>query len=414
MIDKTISGKISRQVAGLDRAARLVWQSAPGWTCINLGLIVLQGLIPLTALFLMKQIVDAVAAGLSAADKTAAFQQALLWILLALAVALLAVICRSLTELAEEAQALIVTDTVADRLHAQSIAVDLAYYEDPRYFDTLHQAQAEAPYRPTRIVNGLIQLGQNGLSFLGIAALLFSFNWLLAVVLFLVALPGAIVRIVFSRKFYGLRQQQLETERKSWYFNEILTDAAHAKEVRLFNLGALFQERFRNLRRELRQSRLTLARHHSLADFLVQAAATAAVFGTLAFIAYQALSGSITIGGLVMYYQGFQTGLSTLQSILSSLAALYEDNLFLGNFYSFLDLKPSITAPLQPKRLPREFKHGIVLEHLNFAYPGSSQDVLSDVNLTLAPGQVIALVGRNGSGKTTLIKLLCRLYDPRA
>ncbi|MBI2441093.1 MAG: ATP-binding cassette domain-containing protein, partial [Lentisphaerae bacterium] len=47
-------------------------------------------------------------------------------------------------------------------------------------------------------------------------------------------------------------------------------------------------------------------------------------------------------------------------------------------------------------------------------YPGSSQDVLSDVNLTLAPGQVIALVGRNGSGKTTLIKLLCRLYDPRA
>lgn len=412
MNEKTTAGQILRQALRLDRAVRLVWKSAPVWTLVNLGLILVQGLIPLAALYLMKQIVDTVAAGFSAPDKITAFHQALVWILAAGGVALLSVLCRSLTELVEEAQSLIVTDAVSDQLHAQSIAVDLEYYEDPRYFDTLHQAQAEAPYRPTRIVNGLIQLGQNGLSLLGIACLLLSFNWWLALVLFLVALPGAFVRVVFSRRFYGLKQEQIETERKSWYYNEILTDSSHAKELRLFNLGSLFQKRFRDLRQELRLSRLSLSRRWSLLEFLVQAAATAAIFGTFAFIAYEAIKGSITLGGMVMYYQGFQSGLGFLQAILRGLAGLYEDNLFLTNFYQFLDLKPAIHAPPQPQPVPKKFKHGIVFQQVNFAYPGNSGQVLEEINLTLDPDRVIALVGENGSGKTTLIKLLCRLYDP--
>lgn len=411
---KTTPGQIIRQALRLDRAVRLVWKSAPGWTLVNLGLILVQGLIPLAALFLMKQIVDVVAAGFSAPDKTAVFQQALVWVLLAGGVALLSVLCRSLTELVEEAQSLIVTDAVYDRLHAQSIAMDLEYYEDPRYFDTLHQAQAEAPHRPAHIVNGLIQLGQNGLSLLGVACLLFAFNWWLALVLFLAALPGAWVRVVFARKSYSLKQNQVATERQTWYYNDILTDSSHAKELRLFNLGSLFKNRFNILRKELRQSRLTLARRRSLSEFLVQGAATLAIFGALAFIAYQAVIGSITLGGLVMYYQGFQSGLGFLQAILRGLAGLYEDNLFLTNFYQFLDLKPAIQSPPQPQPVPKEIKHGIVFQQVRFAYPGSSNQALEGINLTLEPDRVIALVGANGSGKTTLIKLLCRLYDPLA
>lgn len=403
-----------RRVLRLNRAVRLVWQSAPGWTLVNLGLIIAQGLVPLAALFLTKQIVDTVAAGLNAPDKTALFQQTLVWIILAGGVALFSVLCRSLTELTEESQSLLVTDAVSDRLHAQSIAVDLEYYEDPRYFDTLHQAQAEAPFRPTRIVNGLIQLGQNGLSLLGIVCLLFSFNWWLALVLFLVALPGAFVRVVFSRKYYDLKQEQIQTERKSWYFNDILTDSGHAKELRLFNLGSLFQKRFRDLRQELRQSRLALFRRRSLLDFFVQGAATAAIFGALAFIACQAITGTITIGGMVMYFQGFQSGFGFLQAILRGLAGLYEDSLFLANFYRFLDLKPAIQAPPRPEPVPKALRRGIVFQQVNFTYPGNSKPVLEEINLTIEPDRIIALVGENGSGKTTLIKLLCRLYDPGA
>ena len=63
---KTIKEKI-RHSLHLERALRLVWQSAPGWTAANFGLILIQGLLPLVSLYLMKLIVDGVTAGLASA-----------------------------------------------------------------------------------------------------------------------------------------------------------------------------------------------------------------------------------------------------------------------------------------------------------------------------------------------------------
>jgi ATP-binding cassette subfamily B protein len=61
---------------------------------------------------------------------------------------------------------------------------------------------------------------------------------------------------------------------------------------------------------------------------------------------------------------------------------------------------------------PTELRRGIRLEHVSFAYPGTSRVVLDDVSLTLPAGAVIAIVGENGAGKTTLVKLLAKLYEP--
>jgi ATP-binding cassette, subfamily B, bacterial len=61
---------------------------------------------------------------------------------------------------------------------------------------------------------------------------------------------------------------------------------------------------------------------------------------------------------------------------------------------------------------PRQLVEGIRLEHVSFAYPGTSRRVLDDVSLELKPGSVVAIVGENGAGKSTLVKLLCRMYQP--
>ncbi|MBE3039895.1 MAG: ABC transporter ATP-binding protein, partial [Chloroflexi bacterium] len=295
---------------------------------------------------------------------------------------------------------------------AQSIAVDLEYYEDPAYYDTLHRAQQEAPYRPTRIVNGLIQVAQNGISLLGILGLVISFNWLLALVLLLAAFPGALVRLVYSRRLFGFDQEQTEKERRAWSYHNVLTDVPYAKEVRLFNLGTLFQTRYRDLQQQIRTGKLALSLRRVRADLLAQALAIAALFGSLAWIALQTVRGTVTLGDLMVYYMAFQSGLNFMQAVLRALAGLYEDNLFLTNLYQFLDLKPKIVAPPQPSPVPQPMPRAVAFHNLGFTYPSRVQETLHDIDLTLAPGQVIALVGENGSGKTTLVKLLCRLYDP--
>src|ERR1700722_12729680 len=62
--------------------------------------------------------------------------------------------------------------------------------------------------------------------------------------------------------------------------------------------------------------------------------------------------------------------------------------------------------------VPEQLTDGIRFEHVSFAYPGTSRLVLDDVNLQIAPGSVVAIVGENGAGKSTLVKLLCRMYQP--
>jgi ATP-binding cassette subfamily B protein len=64
--------------------------------------------------------------------------------------------------------------------------------------------------------------------------------------------------------------------------------------------------------------------------------------------------------------------------------------------------------------VPSVVERGIRLEHVSFAYPGTSREVLKDVTLLLPAGSVIAIVGENGAGKTTLVKLLAKMYEPTA
>ena len=254
----------------LPRALRLVWTMSPGWTAFNVILVVILGILPIATLFLTKLIVDSVTAGLATPEPTTAFPQVLVYILIAAVVALILALARSLSELTSEAQSMIVTDGVSDILHAQSIAVDLEYYEDTSYYDTLHRAQQESAYRPTRIVNGLVLIGQNGISLLGVAVLILTFNWLIALILFAAAIPVAVVRYYYARARYRFEQDMTETDRLSCYYHGLLTDSDNAKEVRLFNLGALFRKRFLDLRSDLRKGRLDLAQYRTAANVFAQ------------------------------------------------------------------------------------------------------------------------------------------------
>ena len=228
----------------------------------------------------------------------------------------------------------------------------------------------------------------------------------------LAAIPGALVRVRFSRQMYAWQRQRTMSERQSWYFHWLLTDGSRAKEVRLFGLGELLRGMYRDVRQILRTERIGIARRRAVADFASGAAAVLAIFGTFAYIVWQTISGAISLGSMVMYYQAFQTGLSSLQSVLGGMASLYEDNLFLTYYREFMALEPRVLPPARPAPVPRPMTEGIRFEAVDFSYPDTDRTALAGISLAVRPGEVTALVGANGSGKTTLVKLLCRLYDP--
>jgi len=401
-----------KQGLHLGRAIRLVWAIAPGWAVMNLGMVVVQGLLPLLAPYFMKRTIDALQTAIAAHAGIAAFHPVLFWVILAAAAALLSALVGSMAGLFGQYQSMVFSDKVTDIVHSQSVAVDLEYYENPSYYDTMQRAQMEASSRPIGVVNRLVGIGRNLVSLIGVAGLLLAFSPVVTLVLFCVALPGAFVQSVYARRQYRLQLEQTEKERQASYYHFMLTGMWFAKELRLFNLGLLFRTRFQALRQQLRGVKLALSRRRTVAGLLAQSLTSAAIFGSLAFIAYRTYQGTTTIGSLVMYYSIFQLAVGSFSSVLSGVAGLYEDNLFLSNFYKFMDLKPKVLVPANPVPAPTRISRGIEFHDVHFSYPSDSRQVLEAVNLKIAPGQVIALVGANGSGKTTLVKLLCRLYDP--
>ncbi len=407
-------GRLGRKVqesVRLGRAVRLAWQAAPGLVVAGCVLLVLQGVVPLAGLLCAKGAVDAVAAGASS-TRTGAYGDAVFWLALAAVVGVLSAALGGASSVVTEAQSQKVTDHVGDLLHRRSMEVDFGYYEDPAFHDTLHRAQQEAPYRPSRIVSGLAQLLQHGVSLVAMAGILASLRWWMAVALLGAAFPGLFARLQFSNRLFVWQKTASSAERKSWYLHALMTMPSFAAEVRLFGLGPLLRERFSSVRSVLRSERLTLGRRRSVADSLAQASAALVAFGIFCLVARDAVTGAITLGAFVMYFGAFQRGLSSLQGLLGSLAGLYEDNLFLQNLDEFLSLPVQVIEPTRPRPFPSPLTEGLRLDGVRFRYRSSASWVLDGVSLSLGPGEIVALVGPNGSGKSTLVKLLLRLYDP--
>jgi ATP-binding cassette, subfamily B, bacterial len=113
----------------------------------------------------------------------------------------------------------------------------------------------------------------------------------------------------------------------------------------------------------------------------------------------------------VLFFLIFRRAQGVGQETVQQISRFYEDHLYLGLLFEFLETRPLIASPPHPVAIPQPIARGIRFEGVSFRYPGSTDTVLRNLNLEIAPGQIVALVGANGSGKTSLIKLLCRLYD---
>ncbi|MDP3091797.1 MAG: ABC transporter ATP-binding protein [Nitrospira sp.] len=393
-------------------ALSFVWQSSPSLAVGSIVVRVIQGLLPLAVLYLTKLLIDAVTEGLKAPAQDASLAP-ITTILAGLAgAAVISAILTVVASLISRIHAQVVTDHMHALLQAKSVEVDLEYYENARYQDTLHRAQQEAPYRPTAILNALLQCFQDGISLLAMAGILWWLHWAVIPVLALTAIPYFFVRLQQSNRLFAWERERTPLERKAWYVNMLLTQATAAKEVRLFDLGPRLREWFRDARTVLRRERIALERRWAFAGLAAQIVGVAGVFGVYSFVAVRTFHGLLTVGDLVMFFQAIQRASGFLEGLGWSVSNLYESNLFLTTLNEFLAIRSKLPEAVKPRPFPASLGQGITFEQVSFQYPHEERVAVRDFTFTIKPGEHVAFVGANGAGKTTLVKLLCRLYDP--
>jgi ATP-binding cassette, subfamily B, bacterial len=406
------------QLRYLPPAAGLVWAAAHCWTVLWAGLLVVQGLLPAAAVYLTRALVDSLVAATGAGGDWSSVRPTLLLAALMAALLLVMELLRRVTDWVRAVQSELVQDHITTLIQNKSTTVDLAFYESPDFHDHLHRARIEAGYRPIELLESTGSLMQNGITLVAMAAVLMRYGPLIPVALLVSTLPAFYVVARYAAHQHRWRVATTMDERRTRYYDWLMTEAGTAAELRLFDLGGYFRSAYGNLRARLRREHLHLLKAQGLAELGAGAVALLITGACLGWMVWRALLHQVTLGDLALFYQAFSQGQQLMGSLLSGLGQIYYNVLFLGNLFEFLDLESRLLDPQHPRTVAvkQNEDRGVTIcfRQVTFRYPGSERAALRGLDLSLEAGKIAAIVGPNGAGKSTLLKLICRFYDPEA
>jgi ATP-binding cassette subfamily B protein len=305
----------------------------------------------------------------------------------------------------------LVAERVNERILEKALGLELSDYEDPKIYDELTKARREASYRPLAHVDNLIGLFANTLTMLSLGAVLATLSGWAILGLVLASAPAFLAELRFDQDTFRLFSWKSEESRKQNYYELVITNAAHAKEVKLFGLGPMFLAKYRAIFWKLWKDDRDLALRRGLFGFLLGELGTLAHYALYGVVALRAARNEIGLGEMTLYLAAFRQGQGAVGQLLQGVSGVLEDRLYLATLLGFLGHRgherPEGGALYGPN--PAD---GLRFDNVSFAYPGADKPVLAGITLHLPPRHKLALVGENGAGKTTLIKLMTRLYRP--
>ncbi|MCT7993984.1 ABC transporter ATP-binding protein [Laspinema olomoucense] len=389
------------------RAVQLVWKTSPILTAIVAFFTGIAGVLPAGIAYLGKLIIDSVVV---AAESGTGPQTALMYVGFEAIAVMMLTLCQRGLSVCQSLLRVLLGQTVNELILEKALTLSLSHFEDSEVYDKMTRARREASSRPLSFVNRTFGLVQESLGLVAYSGLLLQFSGWVVVVLAIAAIPPFLAETKFAGAAFRVFKRRSPETREQIYLETLIAREDYAKEVQLYQLGPVFLNRYRNIFHRLYQEDRNLTLRRGFWGYVLGLLSSLAFYGTYAWIAIAAISGSITLGDMTMYLMVFRQGQSSFSATLSAIGGMYEDNLYLSNLYEFLEQEiPQAEGSANRGPIPQD---GVRFQNVSFTYPDATQPALSDITFHLKPGEKLALVGKNGSGKTTLIKLLTRLYEP--
>ncbi|ALE07874.1 ABC transporter [Arthrobacter sp. ERGS1:01] len=323
------------------------------------------------------------------------------------------------------------------RIWAQLQRLSLDYYEREMAGRIMTRMTTDVDQFESLIENGLLSALVAFVTFAGVGAALVIFNAELALCVFTVVIPLAIATVLFRRRAAKLYDQS--RDRIAVVNGDFQESLAGVRESQAFVHEAVTIERFQGFGRRYLDSRMAaqrlVATYFPFVAFLSDGA-DAIVLGVGAGMV---TDGALTTGALIaflLYIDMFFSPIQQLSQVFDAWQQTRVSVLRIGDLMKMDTLTPNAPDPQEPGRLAGE----LVLDGVHFSYPsepihrsgrpalrgpadahqlgpayaGVSKppEAIRGLELRIAPGETVALVGETGAGKSTVMKLLIRFYDP--
>ena len=289
--------------------------------------------------------------------------------------------------------------------HLQKLS--LAFYGNKRTGAIMSRVTNDVAVFEQFIVEGVREFTLNALRILIIAALLFHTNAYLAFMVLIPTIPLAIGTRVFQTR---IRASYKTMRKRLADMNSILSDTIGGiRVVQIFGQEEHEADKFRSKSREFQIAGLST--QNLQAVFIPSVNLT---FGIGLVIVWfvggnEVLAGRLTPGEFVMFSGYVGLFYSPVQSLANTFNLFANTTTSAERIYEIMDTDADIESKPNAVALP-QMEGRIEMENLSFGYD-SSESALTNINLTIEPGQMIGLVGPSGSGKSTMVQLISRFYD---
>lgn len=398
----------ARALRNIPPVLGIVWESGRLVVGGNLALRLMAAVIPIAMLAVSKRIVDGVVQVSKGLPLPVEFWW---WVGAEFALALMGGVAGRAIGFLDSLLADRFSRHLSVRIMEKAARLDLLSYEDPVFYDKLERARVQATDR-IGMVHATGALLQQLILAAGFCATILWFSPWLLLLLVACIVPAFLGESHFAFLGYSLSLRQTPVRRQLDYLRVLGASRESAKELKLFRLADHFTGRFQQLSDEIYEQNTALGRRRLLAGSVLSLLTTCGYYGAYVFVVWRAATGAITPGSMTFLAGAIAGASANIQSIFSTFASIADQALFLTDLLEFFRVEPTIRSKTGALPAPRAIRDGFRLENVSFSYPGNPRRVIDGLNLHLAAGERVALVGENGQGKTTLVKLLTRLYDP--
>ena len=289
--------------------------------------------------------------------------------------------------------------------HLQKLS--LAFYGNKRTGQIMSRVTNDVAILEQFIIEGVREFSLNALRILIIAAILFHTNASLALLVLIPTIPLAWGTRVFQKQ---IRAAYKTMRKRLADMNSILSDTIGGiRVVQIFGQEEFEADKFRTKSREFQTAGLSTQLLQSV--FLPSVNLCFGIGLVIIWIVggKQVLERQLTVGEFVMFSGYVAMFYQPVQNLANTFNLFANTSTSGERIYEIMDTEPDIESKRAAQALP-EMEGKIELRDVSFGYD-SSENALTDVNLTIEPGQLIGLVGPSGSGKSTLVQLISRFYD---
>jgi ATP-binding cassette subfamily B protein len=289
--------------------------------------------------------------------------------------------------------------------------VGLGRFEDPRFLDRLRLAEQAGRLSPAQTVDGVLGFARAAITITGFIGSILLVSPLMTALVLVSGLPMLIVELALSRQRTRMFWDIGPTERREFFYAQLLSTVEAAKEVRLFGIGRFLRERMLSDRRTTNTAKRAMDRREVLVQGGLGLLAALVSGAGLLWVVAGAQQRRLSVGDIMIFVVAVAGVQGAMAGLAGEIARTHQALLMFDHYVAVTTAGPDLPVAATPLPLP-PLRRGIELRDVWFRYSAQHPWVLRGVTLHIPYGKATALVGLNGAGKSTLVKLLCRFYDP--